>query len=120
MGALRLQSRSDLPLDQTWAWLLAAAPDLPPLLAAAHPRLQLTLGAVDPAGRRLAMRLHQGPVTGPFELAAVAAEPGAASIVCSGEVPTGLDDELETVLVLQTVFRRWARVSAPSAPLEPG
>ncbi len=119
MGALLLRSRSDLPADRLWAWLLEAVTELPALVRAADPRLTLRLGEREPAAHRIAMQLERNAVAGRFELAVVTEDNGAATIVWSGEVPEAMEDELEAVLVLQTVFRRWVRVATQPEPLAP-
>ena len=120
MAALLLRSRADLTVDRAWTWLVDAATDLPVLVRAADPRLTLTLGEIESGLHRMAMHLERGAVTGRFELAVVTEEDGAATIVWSGDVPEALEDELEAVLVLQTVFRRWVRIVAQPEPPAPG
>jgi hypothetical protein len=120
VAALLLRSHFDLPVDETWASLECAAPLLPALIAAEVPAIALVLKAPDRARLRVAMELRQGGVAGDFELGVVADPEGGSSVVWSGRMPLLAEDELEVVLALQTVFRRWARIMARSDNLEPG
>ncbi|TVQ38211.1 MAG: hypothetical protein EA356_03175 [Geminicoccaceae bacterium] len=120
MAAFLLKCKVDLPSDAAWAWLVQDAPHLATLLAAESERLTLSCVGDDPARRTVRMELHQGGAVGHFELALVDDPEGDMAVVWSGAVPEPMEDELEAVLVLQTVFRRWARRHAQPAPLAPG